>query len=120
MSPMSHVRTQRMNYDVEKLSCLRGRMAIRRWTSHLNVGDAGIYCLGVLIARHTFMGVSGMSMLVTPYSLSASSTALTMAGGAPQQPASPAPLTPRGLRRVGELSSYSTIMAGTVSARGMA
>ena len=54
------------------------------------------------IARQTFSGVSGMSIGVTPYSDSASSTALTMHARLPAQPASPQPLVPSGLDLAGE------------------
>jgi hypothetical protein len=47
--------------------------------------------------RHTFSGVTGMSMWVTPTSESASTTAFITDGSAPAQPASPQPLTPRRL-----------------------
>ena len=43
------------------------------------------------IARQTRSGVAGISMWRTPNSESASTTALTTAGRAPTQPASPQP-----------------------------
>ena len=45
--------------------------------------------------------VAGMSRLLTPSGLSASTTALTIAGNAPTVPASPAPFAPSGFRLVG-------------------
>src|SRR6266545_4624812 len=47
--------------------------------------------------RHTFSGVTGMSMCVMPNSLSASTTAFITDGSAPAQPASPQPFTPKRL-----------------------
>jgi hypothetical protein len=43
------------------------------------------------IARQMLSGVAGMSIWETPHSPNASTSALTMAGGAPMAPASPAP-----------------------------
>ena len=69
------------------------------------------------IAAHTRAGVAGMSMWVTPSGASASSTALIAAQGAATVPASPAPLTPSALVRVGMSSSHVSIF-GRSSARG--
>src|SRR3546814_20639624 len=49
------------------------------------------------IARQTTCGVAGIAMSRTPSGASASSIALITAGGDPIAPASPQPLTPRGL-----------------------
>src|SRR5690349_21473327 len=63
-------------------------------------------------------GVSGMSTCVMPSGESASTTALTTAGGSPMVPASPSPLAPSGLN--GEGVSWCRISAtGTSSARGI-
>src|SRR5262249_5567509 len=45
---------------------------------------------------HTFGGVIGMSICLTPRCQSASTTALTMAAGAPTVPESPTPFAPSG------------------------
>ena len=45
---------------------------------------------------HTFSGVIGISMCVTPRCRSASTTALTIAGGAPTVADSPTPFAPSG------------------------
>ena len=50
------------------------------------------------IARQTRSAVQGMSMCVTPRWLSASTTALWIAGVEPIVPDSPMPLAPSGLR----------------------
>ena len=71
------------------------------------------------IARQMRSGVAGISMCVTPNSVKASTTALTTAGSAPTQPASPAPLTPSGLVLVGT-GLLSTCMAQKSCACGMA
>ena len=68
---------------------------------------------------HTFCGVSGISILVMPSGASASNTALTIAGGAAIQPASPTPLAPSGLEGEG-VSMVSVTNAGTCSAEGKA
>jgi 3-hydroxyacyl-CoA dehydrogenase len=70
-------------------------------------------------ARQTFSGVIGMSIVVTPWGARASSTALTIAAGAPVAPASPAPLTPIGLCGQGTSLAASS-KAGRSSARGKA
>src|SRR5665213_809115 len=75
-----------------------------------------IYRLLCRIARHTTSGVSGMSTWARP---SASATALTIDGGAPQAPPSPMPLTPNsfdGLRT----GLKSTSIDGKSDARGIA
>src|SRR6059036_85290 len=53
------------------------------------------------IARHTFSGLHGGSISVTPSGLSASTTALTTAGVEPMVALSPTPLTPSGLTGLG-------------------
>src|SRR5260221_3167185 len=64
-------------------------------------------------------GLSGISMVLIPSGARASSTALTIAGGAPIQPDSPTPLAPSGL--VGEgVSTMSVVKTGTCSAIGSA
>src|SRR5262249_18141960 len=63
--------------------------------------------------------VSGMSRCVTPRCPSASTAALTTAGGMPMQPASPTPLAPSGLRGEG-VQVFSISTCGTSSARGIA
>src|SRR5262245_60867354 len=71
------------------------------------------------IARHSRSGVAGISMWRMPRCESASTSALATAGMAPTQPASPAPLTPSGLVRVGTgLLLTSTALMSV--ARGMA
>ena len=71
------------------------------------------------IARQTFSDVSGMSMLVTPSSDSASSTALTMVARLPAQPASPQPLVPSGFDVAGE-GWLPSVIDGLSPARGNA
>ncbi len=56
------------------------------------MGGAAWPCM----AAHTRDGVSGMSAWRTPKGLSASTTALTMAGGDPTVADSPMPLAPIG------------------------
>src|SRR5207247_894467 len=70
-------------------------------------------------AAHSRAGVSGMSRCVTPRCASASTAALTTAGGMPMQPASPTPLAPSGLRGEG-VQVFSIMTCGTSSARGIA
>src|SRR5262245_40377445 len=71
------------------------------------------------IARHSRSGVAGISMWRMPRCESASTSALATAGMAPTHPASPAPLTPSGLVRVGTgLLLTSTALMSV--ARGMA
>src|SRR3954447_21204553 len=53
------------------------------------------------MARQTRSGVSGMLISLTPYSDSASITALTTVERLPAQPASPQPLVPSGLDLAG-------------------
>jgi len=48
------------------------------------------------MASQTWAGVSGMSACLTPYGRSASTTALTTAGGEPTVADSPTPLAPNG------------------------
>ena len=55
----------------------------------------------VRIACHSRSGVTGMSICSMPSGASASTIALTSAGGAPIAPASPAPFRPSGLVRHG-------------------
>ena len=81
----------------------------RRWCRH---GDP-------LITRHTFSGVTGMSMWVTPNSDSASTTAFITDGSAPAQPASPQPFTPSRLVLQGT-EWFCTDMSGASEARGRA
>ena len=64
-------------------------------------------------------GVAGMGTSRTPNSRSASTMALMMAGGAPVEPPSPAPLTPSGLLGAGT-SLFSATNAGNMAARGIA
>src|SRR5438128_9403676 len=73
----------------------------------------------VCTSDQIFSGVSGMSMVLIPSGARASRTALTMAGGAPIQPASPTPLAPSGLRGEG-VSMMSVTEVGTCSAFGKA
>src|SRR4029079_14033146 len=49
------------------------------------------------IARHTWCGVAGISMHLTPCGASPTRIGLMIAGGEPTQPDSPAPFTPSGL-----------------------
>src|SRR5882757_9929166 len=69
--------------------------------------------------RHTFSGVTGMSMWVTPTSLKASTTAFITDGSAPAQPASPQPLTPKRLVLHGT-EWFSIEKSGASEARGRA
>ena len=64
-------------------------------TSHLNTPTHPATPFSFKIA-HTFAGVIGISMCRTPRWDSASTTALTMAGGAPTVADSPTPLAPSG------------------------
>src|SRR3982074_3639916 len=61
---------------------------------------------------HIFSGLSGISISLIPSGASASSTALTLAGGSPMQPASPTPFAPSGLKGEG-VSMRSVINSGT-------
>src|SRR5437660_626300 len=63
-------------------------------------------------SSHIFSGLSGISISLTLSGASASSTALTTAGGAPRQPASPTPFAPSGLKGDG-VSTRSVINSGT-------
>src|SRR5712692_114505 len=54
-------------------------------------------CLLSCTSAQIFSGLSGISMVLMPRGESASSTALTIAGGPPMQPDSPAPFAPSGL-----------------------
>ena len=60
------------------------------------------------IASQTRSAVNGIWSCVTPSGASASSTALTMAGGAATQPDSPTPLAPSGLNGEGVTVSSSS------------
>src|SRR5438067_12434884 len=75
------------------------------------------------MARQTFSGVSGMSSGVLtgskPSGASASSTALTTAGGAETQPDSPIPLAPSGLYGDGVDMRFSS-QSGSMLAFGTA
>src|ERR1044072_4080155 len=88
-------------------------------------GRAGVGChpgratRAELIAAHTLAGVAGISMCVTPYSDSASTTALIAAASAGVMPASPPPFTRNALPPVGS-SASTTSKFGTLSARGTA
>ena len=64
-----------------------------------------------------FPGVAGISMCRTPYSFSASTTALMTAGGEPMAPTSPQPFTPSGLW-VQSVAWVATLTGGRSSARG--
>src|ERR1700675_3405187 len=64
------------------------------------------------IACQTFIGVSGVGMLVMPSSLSASITSLAMQGVPPIVPDSPQPFAPSGLVLHGALSSSVTVIGG--------
>src|SRR5688572_25118666 len=70
------------------------------------------------IARHTFSGVAGIEMSVTPTGASASTTALITAGGTPIAPTSPTPLMPSGLW-VHAVTWLPTLNIGRSAARGM-
>src|SRR5450759_861719 len=73
-----------------------------------------------LKARHTFSGVNGISIAIfTPARERASATALEIAGIDPVVPASPHPLTPRGLA-VDGTSWNAALGSGKSDARGMA
>ena len=63
--------------------------------------------------------VSGMSRCVMPSGDSASTAALTTAGGMPMHPASPTPLAPSGLSGEG-VHVFTIWTCGTSSARGIA
>src|SRR5262249_41648469 len=71
------------------------------------------------IARQMTSAVAGISICRTPNSDSASTSALATAGMAPTVPASPAPLTPRGLVFVGT-GLLLIAIAHMSLARGMA
>ena len=66
-----------------------------------------------------FSAVAGMSICRTPYSLSASTTALITAGGLPIAPASPQPFEPSGLCVQSVLSVPIVNDRHIVCARGM-
>src|SRR5260370_13716023 len=84
--------------------------------SRIDCGHFSASC-AARIARQTFSGVAGMSIWAMPSGLSASTTALLMAARAPTLPASPAPLTPKGLVLVG--TGFSSVSKEeTPSARG--
>src|SRR5207237_628927 len=68
-------------------------------------------------APHTRSGLSGMSRCLTPDGLSASTTALTMAGVLPIVAASPMPLAPIGLKGVG-VTVWSVLKDGRSSECG--
>src|SRR5580692_1547067 len=80
---------RRPAYDFEHFLTIGGHAACRGWAAW--------------IACQTRSGISGMSRCAMLSSPSASTTALTRAGGAPIAPASPAPLTPSGLVRHGTM-----------------
>jgi hypothetical protein len=63
-------------------------------------------------------GVVGMSMWLTPYCESASTTALVTAAGEPIVPTSPQPFTPIGVCALGVLC-VDTVILGKSSALGM-
>src|SRR5262245_54610331 len=73
----------------------------------------------VWIAAHSFDAVYGISIWSMPRGASASITALAIAGGAPLQPASPTPLTPRGWNGFGVTVSPRS-RGGISLARGTA
>ena len=70
------------------------------------------------IARHRLWGVNGVGTSLTPSGARASRTALVRQATAPTVPASPAPLTPKGLRPVGT-PLVSISKRGRSSALGM-
>ena len=76
-------------------SCVFGERRVNTGSPHAALVFAS------WIARQTRSGVSGMLISLTPYSDSASSTALTMVERLPAQPASPQPLVPSGLDLAG-------------------
>src|ERR1700680_604065 len=67
------------------------------------------------IAPQIFCGVRGMSRCAMPNGASASRTACTIVGGAPIEPHSPIPFTPRGLMGDG-VSWTGDLKAGSESA----
>src|SRR5215813_3525355 len=69
--------------------------------------------------RHTFSDLMGMSTWVTPRWARASTTALTMAGGAAMVGDSPMPLAPNGLWGLG-VTIRSRVNRGNAAAEGMA
>ena len=71
------------------------------------------------IARQMRSGVAGIGRSRMPSGFSASISALPTAGIAPTAPASPAPLTPSGLVRVGT-GLVSQCIIGMSAARGIA
>src|SRR5262245_2482777 len=90
-----------------------------RGDDSIDVERSNYFALPWWIARHSRSGVAGISMWRMPRCESASTSALATAGMAPTQPASPAPLTPSGLVRVGTgLLLTSTALMSV--ARGMA
>src|SRR5438105_13737562 len=97
----------------------------RHGSSFVSVENASKYMQSLLIYHARCSAcqmrwlVVGISICVTPSGVSASSTALTIAGKAPTVPASPAPLAPKGLSLVGH-GLLSTLIAARSSARGIA
>src|ERR671924_665953 len=69
--------------------------------------------------RHTFSALMGMSTWVTPRWARASTTALTMAGGAAMVGDSPMPLAPKGLWGLG-VTIRSRVNRGNAAAEGRA
>jgi hypothetical protein len=72
----------------------------------------------VLMRLQIRFGVVGMSMWLTPYCESASTTALVTAAGEPIVPTSPHPFTPIGVCALGVLC-VDTVILGKSSALGM-
>jgi len=71
-----------------------GIASSRAFRPFTNMGRALASSDHPCMARQTLSGVAGMSMLSTPNSANASTTAFMTAGSAPLTPASPAPLAP--------------------------
>src|SRR6185295_15313056 len=74
------------------------RLPVKPLVQQRKIAAAGGYSATPFSRRmfHTFSGVIGMSMCVTPRCASASTTALAIAGGAPTVADSPTPLAPNG------------------------
>ena len=92
----------------------RGRAA-KKATRLLPVGQAAAW--RACASRHTFSGVAGMSTWRTPCPLSASTSALITAAGAPTEPASPQPFTPIALFLQGTSSGREVEGRHVVGAR---
>lgn len=110
---------KRRKSDPERLVASLRRLQIKHYQSHRQkrrAREAAAICIdeqgarqrarppphsaamrAAAMACHTRAGVAGMSICFTPNGFSASRMALMMAGGAPTVPASPQPLTPKGL-----------------------